>query len=266
MKRIQLFEIEDFAWLPTNIRAGAINLIIVFHRIMGTSQIMASLIKKAHSQLPFNTITDLGSGSGGPMIDTLKTLNKEEPTKDLKLTLTDLHPNPKTVQQINDFGNPNLSYKPNSVNAAQINESLPGLKTMVASFHHMPVNVARQILQTAQNNKQPILIYEIAKNNIPFIVWLLFLPLGLCFTFVLSLILTFFVRPLSINQLVFTFLIPVIPIVFAWDGQASIMRTYTFKDIEELIGEKSDDYTWEIDDALDANGKKKGYYVLGLPK
>ena len=82
----------------------------------------------------------------------------------------------------------------------------------------------------------------------------------------MSLVMTLFVRPLSFSQIFFTYLIPIIPMVYAWDGQASLMRTYTFKDVEELLGEQAEDYDWEIADAKKADGKKLGYYIMGYPK
>jgi hypothetical protein len=45
------------------------------------------------------------------------------------------------------------------------------------------------------------------------------------------------------------------------------MRTYTFEDIEELIGKRTNEnYIWEISKATNAKGKKAGYYVFGHPK
>ena len=75
-----------------------------------------------------------------------------------------------------------------------------------------------------------------------------------------------FVRPLTFSQLFFTYIIPIIPIIYAWDGQASLMRTYSFKDLESIIEELDNNkYSWEIDDALKKSGKKAGYYVFGYP-
>ena len=75
------------------------------------------------------------------------------------------------------------------------------------------------------------------------------------------------VRPVSFKQLVFTYLIPIIPLIYAWDGQASLMRTYTLKDIKELLGkDRASDYNWDMQQATKANSKKAGYYVFGYPK
>lgn len=82
----------------------------------------------------------------------------------------------------------------------------------------------------------------------------------------MSLFMTPFVKPLTWKQLLFTYLIPIIPICYAWDGQASLVRMYTFKDIEYLLSNfKNHAYTWEMTHAKKNNGKNLGYFVLGLP-
>ncbi len=44
-----------------------------------------------------------------------------------------------------------------------------------------------------------------------------------------------FVKPLTWRQIIFTYLIPIIPICYAWDGQASLPRIYTLKDLDHLL-------------------------------
>lgn len=267
MKRIELFEFEDFAWFPKVIRSGMTNLIVIFHKMMGTSDVLTHLILALKKQYEFSQITDLGSGSGGPMVEVIQKLNEQQTGEKLKLVLTDLHPNPEVVKKMNNLGLENIKYLETSINAVNIDKTPTGLKTMIASFHHMNPTVAKQILQAAQKNREPILIFELAKNNIPTLLWWLFLPISLLILILMSAIMTLFVRPLTITQIIFTYLIPIIPIAYAWDGQASLMRTYTFEDLKELIGEYDEDsYHWEINDAEKPNGKKLGYYIMGYPK
>ena len=139
---------------------------------------------------------------------------------------------------------------------------------MIASFHHMTPEGARSILSTAQQSAQPILIYELAKNNVPFLLWCLLLPLSLTILVVMSLVMTPFVRKLTVSQILFTYLIPIIPLAYAGDGQASLMRTYTFKDIDELLKgvPPSSQYQWDMGEATKPNGKKAGYFLMGYPK
>lgn len=265
MKRIQLFEFEDFNWFPKPIRTGMTNLLVVLHKLFGTHEVLTNLITTVKKKHHFSQIIDLGSGSGGVMPEVIKNLNKEQTTNKLKLILTDLHPNPKLVKRVNSE-HKNISYLKTSLNATNLSSVPEGLKTMIASFHHMPPSIAKGILKSAQDNKQPLLIYELAENKIPILLWWILLPLSLVILFIMSLFMTLFVRPLTWNQLLFTYLIPVIPICYAWDGQATLVRTYTFKDIEYLLQDfKDDSYTWEISPVKKANGKNLGYYVLGLP-
>jgi hypothetical protein len=268
MKRLELFEFEDFNWLPDYIRTGVTNLIKVFHGLIGTTDVLVEVITNCRKKINFNQILDLGSGSGGPMIEVVDHINRNHQAGEpIMLLLSDKYPNANTVKRINDLDLPSVRYLTNSVDALEMENSPSGLKTMIASFHHMRPNTAKQILSAAESNKVPILIYELAENNIPVVVWWLFLPVSLTILVIMSLIMTPFVRPLTLSQIVFTYLIPVIPIVYAWDGQASIMRTYTFEDIKALLGErKNESYVWEIGQARKSNAKKAGYYIFGYPK
>ena len=266
MKRIQLFEFEDLNWFPKTIRSGMTNLLGVLQKMMGTSDVIASIISNIKLKNDFSKIIDLGSGSGGIMLEVIEKLNinDQEP---IQLLLTDLHPNFKVVNRINSSNIPNVSYNESSVDATSLGNLPVGLKTMMNSFHHIPPDVAKGILKSAQDHKQPLLIYEIGENTIPTILWWLLLPLSLAILFIMALFMIPFVRPLGWSQLLFTYLIPIIPLCYAWDGQASIMRIYTFNDIEYLIRDfKNESYNWEITKAQKANGKKAGYYILGLPR
>ncbi len=266
MKRKELFEFEDFSWFPTHIRVGMTNLILLLHRMIGTTHVLSNLIIDLRNNHDFDTIVDLGSGSGGPMPDVIKDINQNKSKDEFKLILTDLHPNPELVEKINTDNDTSVSYYKNPVNAVNLSEAPNGLKTMIASFHHMKPSIAKKILLSASQSNEPILIYEIAKNNIPFLVWLLLLPISLSILIVMSLVMTPFCKNLTLTQLIFTYLIPIIPLAYAWDGQASLMRTYTFEDLQILLEDvNSSNYKWEINDALKENGKKAGYYLKGYP-
>ncbi|MEM9361688.1 MAG: hypothetical protein AAGA43_03585 [Bacteroidota bacterium] len=266
MKRLQLFEFEDFNWLPNNLRSGVTNLIKILHGLVGTSGVLAGLVLSVREKVHFNQIVDLGSGSGGPMIETLKKINTDEKDYQFSLLLTDLYPNSKTIADIDALNLSNVSYYPQPLDAQKLDEAPKGLKTMIASFHHMRPHVAKQILEKAEKSGEPLLIYEIAQNNVPVLLWWLMLPISLFILILMSLCMTPFVKPLTFQQLFFTYILPVIPLIYAWDGQASLMRTYTFEDVKELLGNRTNtNYAWEIADAKKENGKKAGYYILGYP-
>ncbi len=263
MKRVQLFEFEDFSWFPTHIRNSMTNLIVVLHKMMGIPPVLGKLIQETLKETRENHIIDLGSGSGGPMPLVHETLRSNGTP--VTITLTDKHPNPQAITEYSKVDG--LNYLSTPVDATNISEAPKGLKTMVNSFHHMPLPQAKSILRSAQESKQPILIYEIAENNIPLIIWWLLLPISLTITALMCLVMTPFSRPMTWQQLIFTYVIPIIPICYAWDGQASLPRMYTFNDIDEILSEFPDEsYVWKKGRATDAKGKKRGTYLIGMPK
>ncbi|CAL2102446.1 conserved protein of unknown function [Tenacibaculum sp. 190130A14a] len=267
MKRIQLFEFEDFHWLPSFIRSSITNLLALLLKLLKTKDVVTSLILSAKEQYNFTQIVDLGSGSGGVMLDVIERINKTSATT-VNLLLTDLYPNIAVINRINNANKEYIHYQQESLNATDFKNAPEGLKTMMNSFHHMPPKNAQKILQTAQENKQPILIYEMGENNIPTLLWWLLLPISMAIMILMVLFMTPFTKGVTIKQIIFTYLIPIIPFIYAWDGQASLVRMYTFSDIKNYLLKnlKNNSYTWTIDHAKNSKGKKQGYYILGIPK
>ncbi|MCI5091635.1 hypothetical protein [Phaeodactylibacter sp.] len=266
MKRIQLFEIEDFEWLPSSIRNSVTNLIMILMKMMNTREVLGELILQARNKHSFNRIVDLGSGSGGAMPETVKFLNAAYTEKPLDLLLTDLYPNPTIARRFNEKKD-RVSYCEIPVDAVSLAQSPKGLKTMINSFHHMPPDKAKKILHSASESKQPLLIFELAENKMPLVIWWMLLPVSLCVLVIMSLFMTLFVRPLTWQQIIFTYLIPIVPLCYAWDGQASYPRTYSYNDVHTMLEDIPDsDYCWEVGPGKKRNGKHSGYYILGYPK
>ena len=257
MKRIHLFEVEDFNWFPNWIRIRLTRLVKLMHRIVKTEDKLIQILEPLILEGKHNSITDLCSGSGGPMVNVLEKLKKDSKFKNLKLTLTDLYPNLEMVKQFKT--NPSINYSSESVDVTKVNEDFKGLKTMICSFHHMKPEHAKEILKSAKENKDTICIYEISDNSFPSVLNIF----TFFFNFINCFFITPFVRPMSWQQLVFTYIIPILPIGFAWDGAVSNARTYTLSDLDELLnGLKGDSYYWE-------KGVIKGtipsIYLIGKP-
>ncbi len=263
MKRVHAPELEDMAWFPSVLRTGLTNLIVVFARAFGVVPVLATLVKRALRTAEVDRVVDLGSGGGGSMPEVIDHVRRDPETSQVELVLTDKYPNLDAVEK---FQGGHVRYKRQSVDATDLATAPLGLKTMVNCFHHMRPPQARAILASAVRTRQPILIYEMADNEVPLPVFLLFLPVGLALVFVFALVMTPFVRPLTARQLVFTYVLPLIPLGYAWDGQMSLPRIYTLRDLDELLaGLPTDDYVWEKGHALTERGKKKGIYLLGMP-
>ncbi len=259
MKRIHLFEFEDFPWFPVWLRACLTRLMMVMHRFLGSADELAALLQKALAHAPKPAIIDLCAGSGGAMIAAFTQLRYQPGNTALHLTLTDLYPDHTLAAQLNADPASPIRYEPASVDATAVPPALTGVRTMVCSFHHMPPATARAILADAAGKRQPICIYEISDNSFPILLWWIALPLN----FLIPFFITPFVRPLTVQQVLFTYVLPIIPFFFAWDGAVSNARTYTLADMAQLIsGLDQPDYHWEMGRLT---GKAKKLYLLGLP-
>ncbi|MBS96120.1 MAG: hypothetical protein FI695_02265 [SAR202 cluster bacterium] len=266
MNRKQLFEFEDFHWFPNWIRIATTNLLAVLQRFLGIKEILLDLIIDFKNMNDIDQIIDIGSGSGGVMINVIDELNSRTKTKKVKLLLTDLYPDEKVVNKINNQNNPYIEYHREKLDAENLYQTPKGLKTLINCFHHINPSKATKLLKSCQENNETILIYEMGTNFLPFIVWLLILPLSLSVNFISALILTPFCKSLTFRQLIFTYLIPIIPVCYAWDGQASLARIYTEQDIKSLlIALEKSSYNWTIKPGISKNGKKLGYCIIGYP-
>ena len=256
MKRIHVFEFEDFRWFPSFLRDCMTRYIIAIHKILNSQEDLDTLIKKIIDKTGTKKILDLCSGSGGPLIEVVKQLRQEEAYSDVELTLSDLYPNKKVAHELNQ-GNSGIKYHQDSVDASHPTEELKAIRTMICSMHHMKPEVAKAILSDAKEKKQAICIFEISDYGFPLLLDWIALPINVLTVFFI----TPFVRPMSWQQLVFTYLIPLLPIFIAWDGAVSNMRTYTLSDMNELTkGLESADYSWEKGVI---KGKSKKLFLIG---
>lgn len=260
MKRIHLFEFEDFSWFPNSLRMCMTRYIEMMHRLLDSKTDLKSLLIKGLEHSEEKHIYDLCSGAGGPMPEVLKEIHQEENYKDTKLTLSDLYPNTKVIKEIQAKNDGYLEYLEAPVDATNVDTTKVGLRTMICSMHHMPPTVAKNILADAKKDRQPICIFEISDNSVPPMPlwWIAILP-----TFITVFFLTPLIRPMSWQQIVFTYIIPLLPIFIAWDGAVSNIRTYTLNDWDEILEDlQSDDYVWEK--GIIKNKVKKSY-LMGYP-
>ncbi|EMR03992.1 hypothetical protein [Cesiribacter andamanensis] len=260
MKRIHLFEFEDQAWFPDWLRQRMLRLLQVLHRLLGTAQALTPLLNRALQHSAHPALIDLCSGSGGPMLEAHARLRQQAGLEGVTLTLTDLYPNQALANQLRRQGDPAVVYLPQPVDATSVPPGLQGVRTMVSSLHHMKPRQARAILADALEKKQALCVLEISDNRFPIALWWVALP----FNLLTALLLAPLARPLDWRLLVFTYLIPLIPICFAWDGAVSNARTYTLEDLEKLLeGLQRENYRWEMGKIP---GRSAKVYLLGLPQ
>jgi hypothetical protein len=233
--RLHLFEWEDQAWFPASLRAAITSYLAATYGITPIPKLWAERLSTLLATDRLNEIVDLGSGSGGPLplvVNELETQGFK-----LRVILTDLYPNKALYP--NSTANTPFEYWPEPVDAASVPASLRGIRTMFASFHHFRPQLAHQILRDAFTERVPICIFEGTSRTLPSIAATVLIPL-------LVLLLTPKVRPFSWVQIVFTYLLPILPFLIFWDGLISQIRTYSIRELEELTRNlQSPEYSWE---------------------
>ncbi len=256
MKRIHLFEFEDQKWFPSFLR----NYVTDFLQFLANKTNMFKgifpVIEKGLSKTSNNQVIDLASGGGGGLVRINQELIGKIP--DMKILLTDFYPNIDAFEYTKKQA-PNFDYIKMPIDAMHVPEDLKGLRTQFLSFHHFKPEDAKKILQNAVDSKSPIAIFEAQERTAPSIIAMILSPLSVIFT-------TPFIRPFKVGRIIFTYLIPVVPIVVLWDGVVSSLRTYSVKEMDDLVNqlENKDSFEWEI-------GRKKSGpgmvpYLLGYPK
>lgn len=266
MKRVHVFEFEDASWFPSWLRRAVTDLIVVTNRTFGVTAAIEDLVRRIHSERPLGRIVDLGSGAGGSMPEVVGGLRTKD-NAEMTLLLTDLYPNADAVKRFDEEPLNGVQYHPHALDATACAQLPADLYTMINGFHHMKPHKAQAILRSVVESRTPILVVEVADNRLPFLVWLAFLPLGLFLNVVMALLFTVSIRPISLPRLFLTYCIPIIPLFFAWDGQASYPRIYGFDDLEYLISKlETDGYIWEKGYAKSPSGKGMSIYLYGYPQ
>ncbi len=263
MKRMSLFEFEDFRWFPGGLRECLTLYIAAMHRVLGTERLLAPLLARALEAAATDQVVDLCSGGGGPLLRTTERLAADHGLRP-SVTLTDLYPNTDAAARINAAGDAaQVRYLPSPVDAGRVPDALQGVRTMVCSFHHMPPPVARRILQDAFEKRQALCVLEISDNSHPRWLWWTAIPAGV----LMVLLLTPFIRPLRLRQVLLTYALPVLPLFIAWDGAVSNARTYTEEDLRELLaGLEAPDYQWEITRPRAPGAPATMLTLVGLPR
>ncbi|MFC1633849.1 class I SAM-dependent methyltransferase [Planctomycetota bacterium] len=259
MNRIHFVEICDKPWCPSVIRDGATDLLRCFENTGKYFDCIVDKLKKAVNHSRTRRIIDLASGGGGPWFRLYDQLNS---TMDgsFELVLTDRFPNEKIIRRVKDELSDEIQYYPEEVNAREVPPKLNGFRTMFTSFHHFKPTEALAILEDAVSKDQGIAIFEFTERRL---VTILLICLGPFMAFVMAP----FIRPFYWRRLFWTYLIPLIPLVLLHDGYVSCLRTYSLKEMKNLISKIPESkYTWDVGKCPVPPGLLRITYTIGYPK
>ena len=257
MRRVHLFEFEDQSWFPSVIRDAMTDYLKLVANKFDFYKSVVPIISKGIHASNCEKIVDLASGGGGGWEKLVQHLRSEHPN--LRITLTDQYPNENGLAALLEEVPDVFTVEPGSVDARNVPGHLPGLRTQFLSFHHFKPTDAKRILQNAVDAGQPIAIFEAQKRDAAHLVKFAFSPIGV-------LLMTPLIRPFKWSRILFTYLIPAIPLFTLWDGLVSVLRTYSVSEMCEMANslDNSESFNWEVGEAK--SGQVLVSVLLGCPK
>ena len=254
LPRLHLVEIEDLRWCPRIIRDFATDYLQWIQSRLGLHKPMVHIVGNALDETGATHIVDLCAGGGGPMLDIIQDLNAEG--RSVTATLTDLYPNQPAASHF-ARSHPACTYYPNPVNARNVPKELIGLRTVCNAFHHFAPQSASAILQDSVNQGQPIVVLEIPERRLLVVLQTLFAP-------VMVMLATPLIRPVSWTRLLFTYLLPAVPMICLWDGVVSQLRAYTAEELEALGRSAAPEYVWKSGTLPHEKAPLNVTYLVGI--
>jgi hypothetical protein len=261
MRRIHLFEFTDQPWYPQTFRRMQTDYLqFVVTRGAG-HQNLIPLFKKALEQAGTDEIVDLCSGGTGPWLR----LQAQLKAAGLPVTvkLTDKYPDPEAMEKWQAASRQGIEYLAEPVDATKVPPDLKGMRTLFEGFHHFKPEQARSILQDAVENRTAIAVFE---ASLPPRTGPLILLLSPLMTLLGYFFATPFIKPVTFSRLLFTYLLPVVPLATIWDGMVSFLRVYSLKELQELTEPlQGENYTWEMGQASTGTPLFVFTYLVGYP-
>jgi hypothetical protein len=215
LPRLHLFELEDQSWFPHVLRRGMTDYLAEVtaraNPYGAATAPLAALIASVHA----TQIRDFCSGGAGPWPQLLSQLDSA--SGGVQLELTDAYPNADALTRFAPGSR--VEYRRVALRATDPWPADTQLATFFSAFHHFRPDDARRILQNACDARASVAVFEATHRSVKAIVAMGIVP-------IVVLLITPLIRPFRWWRLVFTYLLPIIPLAVWWDGVASCWRTY----------------------------------------
>lgn len=256
--RLHLFELEDQAWFPAVVRDLATDYLHFVGTTYALHRPAVALLGEGLRATKVEHVLDLCSGGSGSIPLLQKDLEAEGLT--VTFTLTDRFPNQSAFQRAAADAKGRIAFVVEPVDARAVPSGLPGFRTLFNAFHHFRPDDAIAVLRDAERAGQPIGIFEVSERSLRTIVPMLLL------TPLLVALATPFIRPFRWRRLLWTYVVPLVPLTCWWDGLVSQLRAYRPAELERLAKTAAPEtYSWRAGQVPLRSTPGCLTYLLGFP-
>jgi hypothetical protein len=257
MRRLQLIELEDEPWFPPGLRDLMTEYLQFMIEATRPYAVVLPRLRAALERTGARRIVDLCSGGGGPW-QSLYSALRENLAVDL--CLTDAYPNRPAFERLK-AAVPGIDACFDPVDAARVPPELAGFRTLFSALHHFRPEQVRAILADTVARGEGIAVFEATQRSPAAVTAaLLLIPLMVLLT-------SPFIRPFRLSRLLWTYLLPVLPLAITFDGLISCLRTYTPAELEALVDgvPGAERYEWEIGAQKAERAPLPVTYLVGCP-
>jgi hypothetical protein len=265
MRRVHLFEWEDQPWLPTVFRD-----FITDHLRYTQNECMrrpvnvaiAQRLKSLLERVGTLRLVDLCAGAGGPLVN-IRSILADEMGCPVDILLTDLYPNVAAFRRLEAESDGLIRGRYESTSALDVPAKLEGVRTLFTALHHFRPEQVQRVLADAVTKDASIAVFEPLERTVQMAGLVGIMSLGRGFTHTPS------VGRLTLSRFFFTYVCPLAPAMFAWDGMVSALRTYTPEELLALAHSvTTGSYVWEAGrfGVSGAYGRMPTTYLVGRPR
>lgn len=248
---MRVFEFGDLECVPVLYHIYLRKYLVFFYKVFGYYKLWVpgflSFIKKIHAK----TIMDCCSGDGDPLVLIDRCLDQDQ-VESINYLLSDIRPSKEVIERFNRSSG-RFRYVESAIDVTNITEDFDYPKVFINSFHHFSSQQVEMIFDKNFSRKNEIIILEYVRNT----------PLGYVSMFVgpivVMLTLPFVVslRHLPIMAL-FTYAIPLFPLMLLWDGIVSCAHEYGRRDLANIVAKL------EYDVEMTAEIRRNFLYPAGV--
>lgn len=255
LPRLHLFELEDQPWFPQLLRVGITDyLATITDRTRSYAPVVPSIVASvAPTAEPL--IRDFCSGGGGPWPALWPAVASAVPGA--RLELTDAFPNPHAVTRFPV--NRAVTYRSTALEGTSPWPDDAALATFFSAFHHFPPAQATDVLRQASQTRTPVAVFEVTQRSLKALAIMCVVPIAV-------LLMTPTIRTFRWWRLLFTYVVPLIPIAVWWDGVVSCWRTYQPDELMALAMRAAPSgMEWRVGEWSTAGQPLPVTYLIGTP-
>eukprot|EP00002_Diphylleia_rotans_P032277 TRINITY_DN6767_c0_g1_i2.p1 TRINITY_DN6767_c0_g1~~TRINITY_DN6767_c0_g1_i2.p1 ORF type:complete len:233 (+),score=52.77 TRINITY_DN6767_c0_g1_i2:130-828(+) len=202
---------------------------------------MIDLYHQVLKECKESRVVDLSSAASGPLRGIHHSLSVKG--QRIKFVLTHHLPVGDLLTKIVKDAPDDIDFVAEPVLASNVPKSLNGVRSFFSAFQQFDTQTCRAIIQDAVNASQGIAVFEFTERRIFNLLVAIFIMPIFC------LVSAPFQKSFGAAQYVFTFVLPVIPIVMTYDAVVNCLRSYSAEEMWDLVEQvqtTKTPYIWKV--------------------